>query len=86
MTNAHLTSAGSSPLGASARLELTAEQTKAVWLVVDYLFHDESKDYWSYDVDDRHRHIFNVVKVLALACGYATPEQLQDIEDVEVQS
>jgi hypothetical protein len=62
---------------------------EAMWRVVDYLYLDEKNNYFGSDSDDRIKHIFGAVMVLALESGYMTQAQLdalhKEIAELDAQ-
>jgi hypothetical protein len=65
---------------AALSLSLTKRQAKALLQLVDYSFREEERHFYEEEPQNRARHIFHHIRVLALAVGYTTRAHLRMLE------
>ena len=73
---------------AALSLSLTKRQAKALLQLVDYNFREEERHFYTEEPEDRTRHIFHAIRVVALAVGYTSKAHLTmlDQQDAEYQA
>ena len=69
-------------------ITLTKRQAKALFSVIDYVFREEEKHFYTEEPEDRDRHIFHDIRVVALAIRYTSKAHLSmlDQQDAEYQA
>lgn len=69
-------------------ITLTKRQAKALLQLVDYNFREEERHFYTEQPEDRSRHIFHQIRIVALAVGYTSKAHLRmlDQQDAEYQA
>lgn len=69
-------------------ITLTKRQARALFRVIDYVFREEEKHFYTEEPEHRGRHIFHDIRVAALAIRYTSIEHLNmlDQQDAEYQA
>ncbi len=69
-------------------ITLTKQQAKAMFRVIDYVFREEERHFYSDPPEQRGKHIFHDVRVAALAIRYTSKAHLRmlDQQDAEYQA
>ena len=73
---------------AALSLSLNKRQAKALLELIDYNFREEERHFYTEEPQDRARHIFHAVRIVALAVGYTSKAHLRMLErqDAEYQA
>lgn len=65
---------------AALSLSLNKRQAKALLQLVDYNFREEERHFYAEQPQDRTRHIFHAIRIVAVAVGYTTKAHLRMLE------
>ena len=73
---------------AALSLSLNKRQAKALLQLIDYNFREEERHFYAEQPEDRSRHIFHQIRIVALAVGYTSKAHLcmLDKQDAEYQA
>ena len=65
---------------ATAALTLDDDQARALGKLVDYVWDNEARSYEDSEPDARDNHIFTSLRIIGLACGYVSVEDLASFD------
>lgn len=65
---------------AALSLSLSKRQVGALLQLVDYTFREEEQHFYAEQPQDRSRHIFNAIRIVALAVGYTSKAHLRILD------
>jgi hypothetical protein len=70
---------------AALSLSLNKRQAKALLQLVDYNFREEERHFYAEQPEDRTRHIFHQIRIVAVAVGYTTKAHLRMLEQQDAE-
>jgi hypothetical protein len=76
---------GAAKAAPALSLSLTKREAKALLELVDYAFREEERHFYCERPEDRARHIFHAVGIVAIAVGYTTKAHLRMLEQQDAE-
>jgi hypothetical protein len=76
---------GAAKVAPALSLALNKREAKALLQLVDYAFREEERHFYCEDPDDRKKHIFHQIRIVAVAVGYTNKAHLRMLEQQDAE-